>query len=77
MVYPPIPLWFVKWIMSPALIIVGIAHCRFAYLKCYDTKRFRIRDLLRRVPIRESTKQQLLIEGLVCIALGVVVFTIF
>jgi hypothetical protein len=77
MVYPPIPLWFAKWIMGPGLIIVGIAHCRFAYLKRHDTKRFRIRDLFRRVPIRESSKQQLLIEGLICIALGVVVFKIF
>lgn len=77
MVYPPIPLWFAKWIMAPSAIIVGLIFCCFAYMKGPDTRPFRIRDLFRRISMREETKQQLLIEGIFLICLGIVVFAMF
>ena len=75
-IYPPIPLWFGKWIMAPMVIIVGLIFCGFAYTKEPDKRPFRVRDLFRYVPIRESTRLQLLIEGLFGIALGVVGFLV-
>lgn len=70
-IYPPVPLWFGKWIMAPMVIVVGVIFCGFACAKGPDTRPFRVRDLFRRIPMREKTKKQLLIEGLFGIALGV------
>jgi hypothetical protein len=57
--------------MAPTIIIIGLTFCRLAYTKGPSTRTFRIRDLFKCVSIRDSTKKQLLIEGLLCIALGI------
>jgi hypothetical protein len=75
-IYPPIPLWFGKWIMAPMVIIVGLIFCGFACAKDPDTKPFRVQDLFRRIPMREKTKAQLLIEGIFGIGLGIICFLI-
>ena len=76
-IYPPIRLWFVRWVMAPAIMIIGLTFCRLAYTKRPNARTFRIQDLFRRVSIRDSTKEQLLIEGLFCIALGIGGFILF
>ena len=65
-----------KWVVSPLLVVGGAVLCRFAWLKRNDTKPFRIRDLFMAQSIDDSAKQQLLIEGVFGIALGVLVFVV-
>jgi len=73
-----VPLWFARWVMAPTVIALGLTFCRLAYTKGPNRKAFRVRDLFsfRRVSIRDSTKEQLLLEGLFLIALGVVGFRV-
>jgi hypothetical protein len=73
-IYPPIPLWFARWVMAPTIIIIGLIFCGLAYTKGPNRRAFRLRDLFRRVSVRDSSKEQLLLEGLFCIAFGVLGF---
>jgi hypothetical protein len=60
--------------MVPTLIALGLTSCRLAYLKGPNKRPFRVRDLFRRVSVRDSTKEQLLLEALFCIAVGIALF---
>ena len=65
-----------KWVVSPLLVVGGAVLCRFAWLKRNDARPFRIRDLCTAQSIDDSAKQQLLIEGVFGIALGILVFVV-
>ena len=69
-----VPLWFARWVMAPTVIALGLTFCRLAYTKGPNRRAFRLRDLFRRVSVRDSSKEQLLLEGLFCIAFGVLGF---
>jgi len=72
----------VKWILAPACVLVGCALCYVAYLKPPDKRRFRVRDLFVGTiftphQVGDQTKEQLLIEGIIGIALGILCFIVF
>ena len=71
----------VKWIMAPACALLGCASCYVAYLKPPDKRPFRVRDLFGTIftprQVGDRTKEQMLIEGIICIALGILCFIVF
>jgi hypothetical protein len=71
----------VKWILAPACVAVGGALYYVAHLKPPDKRRFQVRDLFgtifTRHKVGDQTKVQLLIEGILGIAIGVALFTVF
>jgi hypothetical protein len=71
----------VKWILAPACVAVGGALCYVAHLKPPNKRRFQVRDLFgttfTRHKVGDQTKEQLLIEGILGIALGIVIFVVF
>jgi hypothetical protein len=70
----------VKWILAPASVLLGCASCYVAYLKPPDKRRFQFRDLFETIFTRhrvgDQTKVQLVIEGILGIALGVALFMV-
>jgi hypothetical protein len=71
----------VKWILAPACVILGIASCCVAYLKPPDERRFQVRDLFgtifTRHKVGDQTKVQLFVEGILGIAIGIIIFSVF
>jgi len=60
-----------KWFLTLACLAFGIQWCRAAYLKRHEFQPFRIGDLFANLRSRDKSKQQLLLEGLLAIGLGV------
>jgi hypothetical protein len=73
-------LFAVKWIMAPACVAVGGALCYVAYLQPPDQRRFQVRDLFgtifTRHKVGDQTKVQLVIEGILGIAIGIALFVV-
>lgn len=71
----------VKWILAPACVLLGSASCYVAYMNPPDKRPFQVRDLFGTIFTRhkagDRTKVQLLIEGILGIAIGVALFTGF
>ena len=59
-----------KWFLTLACLAFGIQWCRAAYLKRHEFQPFRIGDLFANRRFRDKSKQQLLLEGLLAIGLG-------
>ena len=72
----------VKWILAPACFVIGCGLRYVAYVQPDDKRPFRVRDLFvgtifTRHPVGYQTKEQLRIEGILCIALGIIGFVVF
>jgi hypothetical protein len=60
-----------KWVGTPVLLLFGILEFRIAYLKRRETTPFYVRDLFSNRQLFQRSKQQLLLEGIFSIGLGV------
>lgn len=60
-----------KWLIVPFCIVAGVINCYRAFLKRNDITSFRIRDIFENRRFSAKTKQQLAIEGVLLIVLGI------
>jgi hypothetical protein len=60
-----------KWFVTPVCFILAIFWFRIAYIKRHETTPFQVRDLFSNRSLFERSKQQLLLEGIFLVGLGV------